>query len=156
MNRNHLWKFLLIVFVLVWSLFEVYPPSGRNIISFFNERAQRKDATFKSIVDKAEVLQKEQPDRTYANLKDAIGTNDITKYFPDINIKGEKEPNAFVLNRLQRESAGKIKLGLDLQGGTSFRVAMDTTKLIEASQKETALVNAVEVLRRRRPATIRL
>ena len=33
------------------------------------------------------------------------------------------------MNRLQRDAAGKIKLGLDLQGGTSFLVEMDTNVL---------------------------
>ena len=33
------------------------------------------------------------------------------------------------MNRLQRDAAGQIKLGIDLQGGTSFLMEMDTTGL---------------------------
>lgn len=78
------------------------------------------------------------------------GTNDITPYFAHrISVKGEKSPSAFVLNRLQREAAGKIKLGLDLQGGTSFLVGMDTSKISTNAEKSVVLANAVEVLRKR-------
>ena len=48
------------------------------------------------------------PGRAYGNLKDAVGTNDITKYFPNINPKGQKDPSRYVLNRLQREAAERL------------------------------------------------
>ena len=64
------------------------------------------------------------------------------------------------MNQLQRDAAGKIKLGIDLQGGTSFLVEMDTNELVSADQNGTnqvarapdvsgALSQAVEVLRKR-------
>ena len=149
MNRNHLWKFLLIVFVVAWSAYEVYPPSGRNIIEVFKEEAGKKDATFSNIVERAQQLAKQNTNATlFADLKEAVGTNDIGRYFP-YDVKGEKDPNTAVLYRLQQESAGRIRLGLDLQGGTSFLVKMETNKLAQSSQKDTALINAVEVLRKR-------
>ena len=83
MNRNHLWKLLLIVFVVAWSAFEIYPPSGRNIIEVFNEEASKKDATFSNIVERAQAIQKENTNRPpFAALKEAVGTNDIARYFP--------------------------------------------------------------------------
>ena len=151
MNRTHFWKLLIIIFVVAWSLYELYPPSGLNIIEVFKDHAKptTQDTTFSNIVLQAEQLQKEVPERNFGNLKLAIGTNDITKYFPQINAKGEMDPSRVVLNRLQREAAGKIKLGLDLQGGTSFLVGMDTNKLAANQDRATALSHAVEVLRRR-------
>src|SRR5260221_4957100 len=149
MNRNHLWKLLLIIFVVAWSAFEIYPPNGRSIIEVFNEEASRKDANFSNIVARAQQLQKENPNRSlFADLKDALGTNEIARYFP-FDVKGEKNPNSAVLYHLQQEAAGRIKLGLDLQGGTSFLVEMDTSKLSQSSQRDTALADAVEVLRKR-------
>src|SRR5439155_10037571 len=72
------------------------------------------------------------------------------------------------LNRLQREAAGKIKLGIDLQGGTSFLVRMSTNELAQTTEdtgtnapgSETnqvsrpidtsaAIAQAIEVLRKR-------
>jgi SecD/SecF fusion protein len=58
-------------------------------------------------------------------------------------------PTTYILNRLQREAAGRIRLGLDLQGGTSFLVEMDTNGLAHTSDADTALIHAVEVLRKR-------
>src|SRR5258708_5203107 len=156
MNRNHLWKFLLIVFILVWALFEASPPVGRNVIDVFQERVARekKDSAYSNIVARARELQKQMPDRAFGNLKEAVGTNEITRYFPFIDVNGQKDPSGFILNRVQRDAAGKIKLGLDLQGGSSFLVEMDTSKLdtnkvSRTEGKDMALANAVEVLRKR-------
>src|SRR5258708_540618 len=149
MNRNHLWKLLLIAFVVAWSAFETYPPNGRNIIEVFQEEASKKDAAFSNIVERAQAIQKENTNRPpFAVLKEAVGTNAIAHYFP-FDVKGEKNPTGAVLTHLQQEAAGRIKLGLDLQGGTSFLVEMDTNKLSQSSQKDTALRDAVEVLRKR-------
>src|SRR5262245_58738154 len=119
MTQKHLWHLLMIIFVVVWSIVSMTPPTNRDLLADFQAKARSKDAAFSNIVARAQELQKEMPARTYGNLKDAIGTNQIAKYFPHINVKGQKNPSFYVLSRLQRESAGKIKLGLDLQGGSS-------------------------------------
>ena len=149
MNQKHLWQLLLIIFVVAWSIVELTPPTGRDLLQDFQDKARNKDAAYTNIVAQAQSMQKELPGRAYGNLKEAIGTNDITKYFPSINPKGQKDPSRYVLNRLQREAAGKIKLGLDLQGGTSFLVGMDTSGLSTNTERSVALANAVEVLRKR-------
>lgn len=149
MNQKHLWRLLIIVFVVVWSIFEMTPPSGRDLLQDFQNKARNKDTAYSNIVQQAQQLRGTNEAVTYASLKAAIGTNEIARYFPQINIKGEKNPTSFVLNRLQREAAGKIKLGLDLQGGTSFLVGLDVGKLGTNSDRGTALANAVEVLRKR-------
>lgn len=154
MNRSHLYKFLFIIFVLAWAFYYIYPPQGRDIVEVFKEKAStpRKDQAYTNLLQQVESLRKDAPNlNSYTVLSRVIrqGSNDISKYFPEVNIKGEKEPNKAVLSYLQKEAAGKIKLGLDLQGGTSFLVEMDTNKLVRATEKESALANAVEVLRKR-------
>ncbi len=149
MNRNNLWRFVLVVLVVLWSVYELYPPTGRSLLQEFRTRAVRSDNTFSNILYKAQALQQTAPERTYDNLKEAIGTNDITRYFPYFEAKDEVRPTAFVLNQLQRRAAGKIHLGLDLQGGSSFLVEMDTSSLTNTSDSQAALSQAVEVLRRR-------
>jgi SecD/SecF fusion protein len=109
----------------------------------------RSDTNFTAIVQKAATLNRAAPDKAYENLKEAVGTNDITKYFPFYEAKNEVQPTTFILNRLQREAAGKIKLGLDLQGGTSFLMEMETNRLSSATDADAALSQAVEVLRKR-------
>jgi SecD/SecF fusion protein len=149
MNRNNVWRFAFVVIVLLWSLYEIYPPKPRDLVEVFREKAQNRDATFTEIVKKAKDLQKVSPEKAYDDLKEAIGTNDVTRYFPYYNAKEEQHPTAFILNRIQREAAGKIKLGLDLQGGTSFLVRMDTNNLGQATDASAVLSQAVEVLRKR-------
>jgi len=149
--RNNLWKWVFVVLLVAWSLYEIYPPSGRDLTQVFRERAMNKGtATFSNIWVRVVQLQKQRPDRAFGNLQDAIGTNEITRYFPFFNAKDEINPTMAILNRLQREAAGKIKLGLDLQGGTSFMVEMDTSKLDATNTTVSmALESAVEVLRKR-------
>lgn len=148
MNRNSFWRVFLVAMVILWSIYEVWPPSGRDLIQYFRQRARNHDATFAGIMQKALQLQKKAPDKPYDDLREAIGTNDITRYFMFFDAKDEDHPTAFILNRLQREAAGRIRLGLDLQGGTSFLVRMKT-ELLTNADTGAALSQAVEVLRRR-------
>src|SRR5262245_23623425 len=127
MNRNLFWRFFFVVFILAWAAWSIYPPQARNLIDVFQEMAVTRGdtnavATLRAIVAEARKLDQENPTRTFSNLRQAIGTNDITHFFPGIKVAGEKDPVRTVLQKLQQESAGKIKLGLDLQGGTSFLV----------------------------------
>src|SRR5689334_23051860 len=151
MNRNNFWRFAFVVLVIAWSLYELYPPQGRDLVQVFRERADRsrRDTNFTAIVTKAQQLEKESPEKAYDNFVDAIGTNDITHYFPTFNATNQAHPNTYILNRLQREAAGKIHLGIDLQGGVSFLVEMDTNRLTQTSDARSALSHAVEVLRKR-------
>jgi len=150
MIRNNFWRFTLVVLVLVWSLFEAYPPTSRDLVAQFekNARAIPGDTTISNIVFTARELGKVNPDKAYANLQLAIGTNDIAPFF-SYDTKTEARPTTYILNRLQREVAGKIKLGLDLQGGTSFLVEMDMDKLSDTNDAAGALSQAVEVIRKR-------
>ncbi len=150
MNRNNFWKFILVVLVILWSLYELYPPQNRDLLQFFREKAVNRDATFTSIFQKALALEKAAPQKPkYDDLVQAIGTNDIVRYFPSFDAKDQLDATTYILNRLQREAAGRIRLGLDLQGGTSFLVEMDTNQLAKATDASTALSHAVEVLRKR-------
>jgi SecD/SecF fusion protein len=149
MNRNNFWRFILVVLVILWSLYELYPPEGRDLLLVFREKATARNPAFTAIFQKAQALQKAMPEKPYDNLAEAIGTNDITPYFPSFGAKEQLHPTTYILNRLQREAAGRIRLGLDLQGGTSFLVEMDTNGLAHTSDADTALIHAVEVLRKR-------
>ncbi len=146
-NRNF-WAFM-VVLALGWSIFEIYPPTDRDLIEFVEQRAQNVDTNFTRIVQEARELRGADQERSFASLLQATGTNDLSRYFPQYDVSGETDPLRALLQRLQRESSGKIKLGLDLQGGTSFLVAMDTNQLTSAEEQEGALSQAVEVLRKR-------
>jgi len=157
MSRNNTWRLIIVIAVLLFSLNEIFfrdyrfvPPKGRDLVEHFAERARvaPSETTFSNIVFAARAMQKTNADQAFINLQAAIGTNDIRPYF-EFDARNEPAPTTLILNRLQREAAGKIKLGLDLQGGTSFLVEMDMTKLSDTNELAGALSQAIEVLRKR-------
>ena len=165
MSRNNPWVILFVVLIVCWSFYEMYPPTSRSLVQEFETRAMNRDTNFTGIVQRVQPLQSARPEREFANLQEAIGTNNIAPYFPFFNVTNKVHPNVFILNKLQRDALGKIKLGLDLQGGTSFLVEMDTNRLVyvetitnQSGQVETitnqarvegAVSQAIEVLRKR-------
>lgn len=150
MNRNNLWRFVIVILVLLWAVISFYPPASRDLIQTFRQRAVKTDTNFHAIVERAMVLQQKIAEKPYENLKEAIGTNDITRYFPFYEATNDvNDATVAILNRLQRESAGKIHLGIDLQGGTSFVMRMETNSLPSGTDISGALSEAVEVLRKR-------
>jgi SecD/SecF fusion protein len=150
-NRSFWW--FLVVFMMAWSIWETMPPTGKNLVDEFEQAAvvQAGDTNFAAIVAGARSLEEKYPTRPFAALMEAVGNSDIEPYFPDVSVSKEKpeDRTAAILHVLQSRSAGKIKLGLDLQGGTSFLVEMDTNQLAQAAAKDRALEQAVEVLRKR-------
>ncbi len=151
MNRNLTWRFLFIVLVVAWAIWELYPPTPRNLVEEFRSSARTPDATLNAIVDQAKKLEAQFPNRSFQNLKQAIGTNDVTKYFPTVRVEAGSDATRAILQQLQRDAAGKIKLGLDLQGGTSFQVELDTNRVAQTDRaaRERVLAQAIEVLRKR-------
>ena len=149
MNQRNIWKLLLILFVVAWSLVELYPPESQSLVKEFIDQASNRDTNFNAIAQRLDGLQKQNPQREYGNLLEAIGTNDIARYFRLVKVSEDEDPTKAILNQLQRDAAGKIKLGLDLKGGTSFTVQADTNRLAAATDRERVLNQAVEVLRRR-------
>ncbi len=157
MRRNNFGRFILVICIILWALYEVYPPTSRNLVQEFSRRAENRDAAFTNILARAELLQKTGTNTEFACLQAAAATNDLQPYFTFVNAKDQLYPNTFILNQLQRDASGRIKLGLDLQGGTSFLVEMDTNVLYADTNNvqsrsdltSAALSQAVEVLRKR-------
>jgi len=119
------------------------------LIKVFRDQAEFTDTNFTAIVSRATELQHKAPNLTFAALRTAVGTNDLTRYFPSLVEEGDSDQTRAILNKVQLKAAGKIKLGLDLQGGTAFLVSLDTNKLEKISDRSHALDQAVEVLRKR-------
>jgi len=115
MNRNNFWRFIIVIVVLLICFSWIYPPTSSDLLAKFQERAVKTDTNFVAIVERARALQRTMPEKSYDNLRSAIGTNDITRYFPFYEATNQLNPSSFVLMQLQREAAGKIKLGIDLK-----------------------------------------
>ena len=150
MQRNNTWRSIIVVLILAWSFYEMQPPKGRPLVDVFEEKATTQNEAFKAIVTTA----KEDFNPTnsltdqYRSLRSAIGTNDLQQFF-NYSTRGEKDPNKAILGRLQRESAGQFKLGLDLQGGSSVLVQLSSNKVAQVSDKASLQQQAIEVLRLR-------
>ena len=129
------------------------PPKSQNLVEYFASEVDRSDAanaeTIDEIIARARELEAANPGRDYANLVDAIGTSDIRPFFPEIDTEDAEAPSRAILNTLQEAAAGQIRLGLDLQGGISFLVAMQTNKLRDDQVKTEILSQSIEVLRKR-------
>ena len=163
MNRNNKLRWIIVLLVTVWAVFELTPPTPRNLIQEFQSLASATDANFNAIVTQAQAMQATNASNPFGNLRAAVGTNDLRKYFPAINVEGEEDPNAKILNRVQRSAAGQIRLGLDLQGGTEFLLALGTNQNaaavsdgtnaipadLEQQERVRQLSQAIEVLRKR-------
>ncbi|MFM2293819.1 MAG: hypothetical protein RLZZ350_232 [Verrucomicrobiota bacterium] len=169
MSRNT-WRLVLIIAVVAWSYLQFTPTTGTDLPTMFRSRAVRASdkpeqvALLDGVIKRMDELQKANDAREFDNVLEAIGTNDIAPLFPffEQQARTNADPTRYILNRLQREGAGKIKLGLDLQGGTEYVVGVDfsavnnTNKLgtnapqIAAEVKnQRALAQAIEVLRKR-------
>src|SRR5215467_3611579 len=136
--RNNFWRVIIVIVVLLICFSWIYPPTSSDLITKFQERAIKTDTNFVGIVERARTLQNAMPEKSFDNLRTAIGTNDITRYFPFYPAAtNASNPTRFILTQLQREAAGKIKLGIDLQGGTSFLVRMSTNELAEQADSGT-------------------
>ncbi|HEY3762583.1 MAG TPA: protein translocase subunit SecD [Verrucomicrobiae bacterium] len=154
--KNRRFWFIFLLVLIAWALAEVYPPSARDLIQQFAGRARNTDTTFTNILSSAAELQAAATNSEFANLAEAIGTNDITKYFPFFSdATNQSNPTIYILNRVQSDAEGKIKLGLDLQGGTAFLMGMETNDMVQTNSMNSqqdqanAIAQAVEVLRKR-------
>ena len=150
MNKNNnLGRFILVLLIIAWAVIQVIPPQSRDLLQEFARRAQNRDTTFAAIVKQANAYVQAGTNNEFLAIQLATGTNNLANYFTFGGIADQANPNAYILNRLQRDAAGKIKLGLDLQGGTSFLLRLDTTKLANTNETTAALSQAIEVLRKR-------
>ena len=73
---------MIILGIVAWSIVEMYPPTNRDLVPFFRDRAVNRDARFATIFARAQEFGKSRPDQGYENVQEAVGTNDLNRYFP--------------------------------------------------------------------------
>ena len=151
MKPGYYWKWLLVIFLAAWAISEITPPWSASLIDQFEQDASvstdESKTLLTTVVSEARKKEEASPGRTYANMFDAIGTNDVRALFPEIKIaEDEEQPVKVVLNDLQQRASGQVRLGLDLQGGVSFTVAMETNVLSADQDQQVVLEQSIEVL----------
>ena len=161
MKRNNKIRFLLLALILAWAGSEMWPlqdESGKLIEQF--GKATNKDAAFDQAYEAANAAhdRKDKNSNEFGILQKAVNDAGLVlsnyTWAPKLKLRGQIPDNRVVLQTLQKEVAGNLQLGLDLKGGSSFLVALDTSKLStneldKASATKVALDQAVEVLRAR-------
>lgn len=165
-------RFILVATLAVWTLSEWYPPEGKNMIDAFEEGANAKGDATAIVADLREASKdlREGDELSLETWQKAVGDTDLRELFPrqtndlpselDLDeaawtLPNEEQQaliNRAILARIQKESAGKVKLGLDLRGGTQFVVQVkpkldDDGKPLKIDA--TQLTQAMEIMRRR-------
>ncbi|MCK9315915.1 MAG: protein translocase subunit SecD [Verrucomicrobia bacterium] len=164
MQRKLTGRAVALIFIVAWALYSMFPMKSGDLIEAFKGQATQKDEVFEQIVQKMDAQLAANPASPYDAILSSVGTNDITKYFAQLgDVSEEDNPTIAVLNRLQRKISGRVKLGLDIKGGTSFLVGMETKRIdtdvpegeepklkeMDNDQRVSALEKAVQILRKR-------
>ena len=155
MKRNNLARFLFLALILAWAGTEMWPLRDEpgDLIKQF-DKATNKDAAFNQVYEAAKAAHDptDENSNEFGILHKAVEDAGLVltnyNWSPKMTFRDQVPNNRLVLQKLQKQVAGQIQLGLDLKGGSSFLVAMDTNKL-ENTAASGALAQAVEVLRRR-------
>ena len=117
-------------------MYPLWNQPGKLIEQF--GKATNKDADFDKVLQAANANfdADDKNSNEFGTLYEAVEASGLvlTNYnFPKMTFRGQVPDNRLVLQKLQKQVAGQIQLGLDLRGGSSFLVAIDTNKLENAA-----------------------
>ncbi len=161
---------MLVLILVLWTLSEWYPPQGTDMVDAFDQGATgQKEQIVANLRDAASKVN-EGDELPLDTWMDAVGDADLRELFPaktnslQSELKLDKSSweapdedqktkiNRAILSRIQKASQGKVKLGLDLKGGTQFVVQVepktdDKGNLQPVNSDQ--LTQAMEIMRRR-------
>lgn len=151
--KGKVWKTTFVIFLVIWAIYEITPPGRKSLIDVFEKNAvveaEADRAPLDAIIEEARALNAENPDHEYQNLVTAIGDTSIAKYFPQFEIDRVRGEVPSILYELEKLASGKINLGLDLRGGSSFLVKVGEPDDEDLQMSEQKLSKAIEVMRKR-------
>src|SRR4051812_6597541 len=127
MLKRNLWKILITLALIAWSVTELLPIKDVPFVEYARTHAKVKSAEFAKLLDEAALKKKNlQASSEFVALKQ-IGKErkiDLTEYFPDIrlesSLKNIEKRNDILLSELLRRSRARLQKGLDLAGGVAF------------------------------------
>ena len=163
-------RLLLVVILALWTTCEWYPPQGTDMVTAFDQGATGQKEQIVAQLKHAASKVNEGDELPLDTWMDAIGEADLREMFPaktnslqaDLSLdkSGWEAPDAdqqskinrAILAHIQKDSQGKVKLGLDLRGGTQFVVQVEP-KIDQDGNLERVnsdqLTQAMEIMRRR-------
>ena len=156
MKKSLIWRFIIIGLVLlVWGG-SLFPLTDRPFYDVLRREAKdNADAKLDQIIEKAKKIDNSNPGSFITPPKAALlSANEMKVELRDyIPIYDQPNaPNSTVINYVRRRSAGKLKLGLDLRGGTEFIIDFDEKELRKndpEKRAEEARDEIIEIIRNR-------
>ncbi len=159
MKNSVLGRLLVIFIILIGWWYSLYPINGRPFYEVLREEVnQDKDiGDIEKVIKKAKEIEKSRTEEGLAispgkALK--LAATDLKVNLREfISIYNQpKASNDVVINFIRRKAAGKIRLGLDLKGGTEFIIAFDEDEF-KKNEPEKEMTEAqgeiIEILRNR-------
>lgn len=151
MDRKILSKLLLTLVVLGWAVYSLYPVRDIPFEVYISKRPTAFKEEFAALAEQANQKVQEGSSQTmFLALKHLAQEEDLdlARFFPDLNlvdVKNQQKRNDILLNHLLGEAQGKLKKGLDLQGGVAFTLEVD--KLAhEEHVKQAQLEKAIQIM----------
>ena len=144
MNRNNLWRFVIVILVVAWALFEMYPPTNRDLIQDAVTATGATNSSGLSLVyvqnastdpgtpgDFVEVVNSSNAAPVYTNLQFMYGGS-----FPPALISADQTELAIGAQVIPQPLAGS---GDSLGGATIHERALTKKTLITGSFNYTSL-----------------
>lgn len=150
-------KLIASLIVLTWAILNIFPINDTPFVEYIKSKPTAKPLEFSEILKKAEVRVQDHKSPSVFVALSEIGKEehiDFSVFFPKIHladVKNLDKRNEILLRHLLQSGQGKIKLGLDLKGGTSFTLKIDESALEgkEAFQKTHQLAKAIDIIDQR-------
>ncbi|MEX2044372.1 MAG: protein translocase subunit SecD [Opitutus sp.] len=156
MLKRNLWKILLCLALVAWSVTQLIPfQDAPSFAQYAREHATARQAEFAQLLDEAAARKASlQAASEYVGLKQ-IGRErklDLSQYFPHIrleeSLRNVEKRNDIILTELLKRSKAKLQLGLDLKGGVAFTLeaAHQPGEDIDEYQRREKLQKAIEII----------
>jgi SecD/SecF fusion protein len=153
LKKSILYRFIFIIAILAVWITSTQPLKDQDFYETFRKLSKTQDATLDSIIEAAKAQQ--EADAKLTPLKAmalaANSQNPVVQLREYVEVYNQPEAGNLAVSRyVYRKSRGKIKYGIDLQGGTEFIVAFDENELgdIERSAEDVR-DEIIEILRNR-------
>lgn len=163
MTKKIFWRLFASLLFLGYALVSMTPVKSTPFREYVEANATAKREEFKAVLAEADERVRDYRDEgvpaeaksptAYAALKDiAAGKGksgrplELAEFFPDIRMVREpiqEKRNNILMQELLRRSQGKMKLGLDLQGGISFTLRVNP-EAAEADKRALAAAKTPE------------
>jgi SecD/SecF fusion protein len=158
MSGKYTWKAVLTLVLLGWAILNLIPLRDTPFEDYLRQEAARSpefDALMARARERMEAAKaRNETTSFYISLKRQADEEkaDLSTFFPDLKLESSlanvRKRNSILLEHLLKESRGQVQLGLDLRGGVSFILEVDTPPSADGStyQREQDLAKAIEII----------